>query len=59
MENKTLKERVDLYSKAFPKFPPLRADDRWIDGMWIMGNNYKTFPLCAVWELKALHYQFT
>ena len=42
MENKTLKERQQLYSKAFPKFPPLRVDDRWIDGMWIMGNNYRT-----------------
>jgi len=42
MENKTLKERQELYSNAFPKFPPLRADERWIDGMWIMGNNYKT-----------------
>ena len=45
MKKKTLQERSDFYSKEFPKFPPLRADDRWIDGMWIMGNNYTTSGL--------------
>jgi len=34
-------ERAALYAKAFPDFPPLRADDRWLDGMWVMGNNFK------------------
>lgn len=38
----TLKDRANFYSEKFPKFPPLRVDDRWIDGMWIMGNNYHT-----------------
>lgn len=37
----TLKDRAQFYSKKFPKWPPLRVDDRWIDGMWIMGNNYR------------------
>lgn len=37
-----LTERAKLYSQKFPSFPPLRADKRWIDGMWIMGNNYTT-----------------
>lgn len=34
-------ERAAAYAKAFPTFPPLRADDRWIDGVWMLGNNYK------------------
>ena len=38
----SLKDRADLYSKSFPNWPPLRVDERWIDGMWIMGNNYRT-----------------
>lgn len=37
----TLRERADAYNKAFPVFPPLRADDKWIDGMWVLGNNYR------------------
>lgn len=41
MQNKTLVERAELYHQAFPNYPPLRADQRWIDGMWIMGNNYR------------------
>lgn len=42
MKPYTLKQRAEFYSAAFPEWPPLRADGRWIDGMWIMGNNYKT-----------------
>lgn len=38
----TLQQRAEHYAKAHPKWPPLRCDGRWIDGMWIMGNNYKT-----------------
>jgi SAM-dependent methyltransferase len=33
--------RAASYAASFPKFPPLRADDRWIDGVWMLGNNYK------------------
>ena len=33
--------RAKVYSKVFPDYPPLRFDDRWLDGMWFMGNNYK------------------
>ncbi len=36
-----VRERVQLYAKAFPKWPPLRADDRCMDGLWMLGNNYK------------------
>jgi len=43
MENLSLQERAKLYSKAFPKFPELTVgSDGRIQGIWIMGNNYKT-----------------
>lgn len=41
-------QRIEAYSKAFPKFAPLyemRADENEpgrIEGLWIMGNNYRT-----------------
>lgn len=38
----TLADRARFYSEKFPDWPPLRVDDRWLDGMWIMGNNYRT-----------------
>jgi hypothetical protein len=41
MNKHTLKERAQFYSDAFPKFPPLRTDDRWLDGVWVLGNDYK------------------
>ena len=41
MKNLSLIERAKLYNSTFPKFPPLRADERWLDGMWVMGNNYR------------------
>jgi len=41
MKDLTPAERAELYHKAFPNFPPLRADGRWIDGMWVLGNNYR------------------
>ena len=34
-------ERAANYSAAFPKYPPLAADDRWLYGIWMMGNNYR------------------
>ncbi len=43
MKNLDLISRAKLYSDAFPDWPPLRADDRWIDGMWILGQNYKGY----------------
>ena len=42
MKQYTLKERAQFYSQAHPKWPPLQADDRWVSGMWILGNNYRT-----------------
>lgn len=41
MRNLTLAGRVSGYRTTFPKYPPPRADERWMDGMWILGNSYK------------------
>lgn len=41
MKNYSLIHRADLYRKAFPKYKPLRVDERWMDGIWFMGNQYK------------------
>ena len=36
-------ERVKLYQKRFPKFPPPRVgNNERIEGLWIMGQNYRT-----------------
>lgn len=34
-------DRAANYAATFRKFPPLRADERWLDGSWVFGNNYK------------------
>lgn len=40
--NLTLKQRIDAYSAVFPAFQPLYlANDRRIEGLWIMGNDYR------------------
>jgi SAM-dependent methyltransferase len=39
----TPRDRAAHYAATFPSFPPLRADDRWIDGSWVLGNNYATY----------------
>lgn len=49
MNTLTLQQRCDLYKQAFP-WPPPRANhdeavwldgDRWISGMWVLGNDYR------------------
>lgn len=37
----TLAERAASYAKAFPDWPPPRTDARWLDGMWVLGNDYR------------------
>lgn len=37
----SLKERSKCYSDAFPKYPPLACDDRWLYGVWMIGSYYK------------------
>jgi len=41
MKEYSWEKRAGFYSEAFPKWPPLRTDDRWIDGVWVLGNNYR------------------
>lgn len=37
----SLADRSASYSRAFPDWPAPRTDARWIDGMWILGNDYR------------------
>ena len=41
MKDYALRQRADFYQQAFPKFPAPRADDRWLDGIWVLGNDYR------------------
>ena len=33
--------RAAFYNKAFPNYPPLHVHDRWVYGIWEIGNDYK------------------
>lgn len=35
-------ERADNYSLRFPNFPKPQIDGRWLNAVWMMGNNYKS-----------------
>lgn len=35
-----IRERAQYYGLAFPKYPPLVATDRWLYGIWMIGNDY-------------------
>jgi hypothetical protein len=37
----------DGYKANFPKYPELSQTERWLYGMWIIGNNYK---LHKIWK---------
>lgn len=37
----TLHARAQAYSQAFPDYPPLCVTDRWLYGIWEIGNNYR------------------
>jgi len=41
MKDYSLKERADFYASTFPSFPAPRTDERWLDTIWVLGNNYK------------------
>ena len=41
MKDYSLEERAQFYHETFPKFPAPRTDDRWLDSMWVLGNNYR------------------
>lgn len=36
-----LQKRADYYNNTFPDYPPLIATDKFIYGMWMLGQNYK------------------
>lgn len=36
----TLAERSLSYAREFPNWPAPRTDDRWLDGVWVLGNDY-------------------
>jgi len=36
----TLQDMADNYNKAFPAYPPLVTTDRWLYGVWMIGNDY-------------------
>ncbi len=41
----TLKDRAEFYNRAFPKFSKqawLQASERWLWGVWMIGNNYRS-----------------
>ena len=35
------KDLAELYNNAFPKYPPLAYTDRWLYGIWMIGNDYR------------------
>jgi len=37
----SLAERANFYKSRFPTWPCPRTDSRWLDGIWVLGNNYK------------------
>lgn len=37
----TLEDRARFYSEAFPAWPPLQVDGRWLSGVWLLGNDYR------------------
>ena len=37
----TLAERAESYHRVFPDWPPPRTDARWLDGVWVLGNDYR------------------
>jgi len=37
-----LKDRVENYSKVFPRYPPVVYYNGWMYGVWVIGNNYRS-----------------
>lgn len=42
MKSTSLAERACYYNRAFPKYPPLVTTERWLYGIWMIGNNYQS-----------------
>lgn len=41
MDDLTPTQRAEAYAKKYPKWPAPRADERWLDANWVMGQNYQ------------------
>lgn len=41
MKAYTPEERAAFYAEEFPKWPPVQAHGKWVNGVWVIGNNYK------------------
>jgi len=37
-----LSDRAKLYNDSYPNYPPLVVSGRWLYGMWMIGNNYRS-----------------
>lgn len=37
----SLQDRADSYAKAFPKWPAPRIGGRWLDSVWVLGNDFR------------------
>ena len=42
MKNYTIQERAKFYNSLFLNYPPLVCTDRWLYGVWMLGNNYRS-----------------
>ena len=38
----SLRNRAELYNAKFPDYPPLVCTDRWLYGVWMLGNDYRS-----------------
>jgi SAM-dependent methyltransferase len=52
---------IENYNKTFPKWPPLVKTDRWVYGVWVIGNDYRnksryygTYPPTYLKRVRAL-----
>jgi SAM-dependent methyltransferase len=56
----TPKQRAEHYAREFPRYPPLRYDERWLDGFWVLGQDYKgsglygAYPPAYLKRLRAI-----
>ena len=37
-----LQDRADNYNNTFSKWPPVHVEGRWLYGVWMIGNNYRS-----------------
>jgi SAM-dependent methyltransferase len=50
----TPRERAEHYAQVFPQYPRLRYDDRWLDGVWLTGQDYRGSGLHGSYPPKYL-----